>query len=144
MIGEAAVHDDLERGFSIAPTRRRPLKPDTRVRAAHRASAPHRVRGSCTKLRDAIVQGNAANLLWPHRGVSMPSPRWIVLMRIHLLGTGTPTPSLRRMCSGYLIETGDDRIVFDHGFGAHQRLLELGVPATAITHLLLSHLHYDH
>ena len=74
----------------------------------------------------------------------MPSPRWIVLMRIHLLGTGTPTPSLRRMCSGYLIETGDDRIVFDHGFGAHQRLLELGVPATAITHLLLSHLHYDH
>ena len=65
-------------------------------------------------------------------------------MKIRLLGTGTPTPSLARMCSGYLIEIGDDRIVLDHGFGAHHRLLELGVPATSITHLFLSHLHYDH
>jgi ribonuclease Z len=28
-------------------------------------------------------------------------------MRIRLLGTGTPTPSLRRMCSGYVVEIGD-------------------------------------
>ena len=39
-------------------------------------------------------------------------------MRIRLLGTGTPTPSLKRMCSGYVVETGEDVIVFDHGFGA--------------------------
>jgi ribonuclease Z len=65
-------------------------------------------------------------------------------MRIRLLGTGTPTPSLRRMCSGYVVETGQDVIVFDHGFGAHHRLLELGIPATSVTHLFLSHLHYDH
>jgi len=51
-------------------------------------------------------------------------------MRVRLLGTGTPTPSMRRMCSGYVIETGEDVIVFDHGFGAHHRLLELGIPAT--------------
>ena len=31
---------------------------------------------------------------------------------ITLLGTGTPTPSLKRMCSGYVVETGDDVIVF--------------------------------
>ncbi|MGH7486110.1 MAG: MBL fold metallo-hydrolase [bacterium] len=65
-------------------------------------------------------------------------------MKIRLLGTGTPTPSLKRMCSGYLIESGDDHILLDHGFGAHHRLLEAGVRATAITHLFLSHLHYDH
>jgi ribonuclease BN (tRNA processing enzyme) len=65
-------------------------------------------------------------------------------MKIHLLGTGTPTPSLKRMCSGYLVEAGDDRIVLDHGFGAHHRLLEIGVRATDVTHLFLSHLHYDH
>ena len=65
-------------------------------------------------------------------------------MRIRLLGTGTPTPSLRRMCSGYVVETGDDVIVFDHGFGAHHRLLELGIPATKVSHLFLTHLHYDH
>lgn len=65
-------------------------------------------------------------------------------MRIRLLGTGTPTPSLRRMCSGYVVEVGDDVILFDHGFGAHHRLLELKIPATRVTHLFLSHLHYDH
>jgi ribonuclease BN (tRNA processing enzyme) len=65
-------------------------------------------------------------------------------MKIRLLGTGTPTPSLRRMCSGYVVEIGDAVILFDHGFGAHHRLLEAGIPATRITHLFLSHLHYDH
>ena len=65
-------------------------------------------------------------------------------MRIRLLGTGTPTPSLRRMCSGYVVEAGDDVIVFDHGFGAHHRLLQLGIAAQKVTHLFFTHLHYDH
>ena len=65
-------------------------------------------------------------------------------MRIRLLGTGTPTPSLRRMCSGYVVETGNDAIVFDHGFGAHHRLMQLGITAQQVTHLFFTHLHYDH
>jgi ribonuclease BN (tRNA processing enzyme) len=65
-------------------------------------------------------------------------------MRIRLLGTGTPTPSLKRMCSGHLVEIGDHVIVFDHGFGAHHRLLEAGIPATRVTHMFFTHLHYDH
>lgn len=65
-------------------------------------------------------------------------------MKLWLLGTGTPTPSLRRMCSGYVIQCNNDYIVFDHGFGAHHRLLELGIPATRVSHLFLSHHHYDH
>jgi ribonuclease BN (tRNA processing enzyme) len=65
-------------------------------------------------------------------------------MRIRLLGTGTPTPSLRRMCSGYVVEIGCDVIVFDHGFGAHHRLMQLGISARQVTHLFLTHLHYDH
>jgi ribonuclease Z len=65
-------------------------------------------------------------------------------MRIRLLGTGTPTPSLTRMCSGYVVEIGKDVIVFDHGFGAHHRLLELGISPTKVTHFFCSHLHYDH
>ena len=65
-------------------------------------------------------------------------------MKIHLLGTGTPTPSLHRMCSGYVVEVGKDILVFDHGFGAHHRLLELGIDATRVTHFFCSHLHYDH
>ena len=65
-------------------------------------------------------------------------------MKVWLLGTGTPTPSLRRMCSGYIVEAGGDHIVFDHGFGAHHRLLELGLKATQVSHLFFTHLHYDH
>jgi ribonuclease Z len=65
-------------------------------------------------------------------------------MRIWILGSGTPTPSLQRMCSGYLVQLGSSHIVLDHGFGAHHRMLELGVRATQVTHLFLTHLHYDH
>lgn len=65
-------------------------------------------------------------------------------MKITLLGTGTPAPSLTRQSSGYLIEVGDDVIVMDHGPGAAHRLLESGCHPTKVSHLFLSHLHYDH
>lgn len=48
------------------------------------------------------------------------------------------------MCSGYVVEIGSDVIVLDHGFGAHHRLLELGIHAPRVTHLFFTHLHYDH
>jgi ribonuclease Z len=63
---------------------------------------------------------------------------------ITILGTGTPSPSLDRQSSGYLIETGGDTLIIDHGPGAHHRLLESGHQAIAVTHAFLSHLHYDH
>lgn len=65
-------------------------------------------------------------------------------MRINLLGTGTPTPSLRRMCSGYVVRLAGSTLLFDHGFGAHHRLLELGISPTEVTHVFVSHHHYDH
>ena len=65
-------------------------------------------------------------------------------MKITLLGTGTPTPSLRRMSSGYLVEICDDVILLDHGPGSHHRLMEAGKKATDVSHLFFSHLHYDH
>jgi ribonuclease Z len=65
-------------------------------------------------------------------------------MRIRLLGTGTPNPSLKRMSSGCLVEIGQDVIAFDHGPGAFHRLLEAGIDVTRVSHLFFSHLHYDH
>jgi ribonuclease Z len=65
-------------------------------------------------------------------------------MRIRLLGTGTPTPSLKRMSAGYLVETGNRKIVFDFGPGAYHRLLQAGVRPTQITDVFFTHLHYDH
>lgn len=65
-------------------------------------------------------------------------------MKITLLGTGTPAPSLERQSSGYVFEIGSDVIVMDHGPGAHQRLLEAGYAAEDVTHFFVSHYHYDH
>jgi ribonuclease Z len=65
-------------------------------------------------------------------------------MKITLLGTGTPAPSLARQSAGYLFEVGSDLIVMDHGPGAHHRLLESGYRAVQVTHAFFSHLHYDH
>ena len=65
-------------------------------------------------------------------------------MKITLLGTGTPAPSLTRQSSGYLIDVGGDLLVMDHGPGAHHRLLESGHRAVEVTHAFFSHLHYDH
>lgn len=65
-------------------------------------------------------------------------------MKLTLLGTGTPSPSLKRSSSGYLLEIGDDVLVLDHGPGAHQRLLQTGTKATDVTHFFLTHHHYDH
>jgi len=65
-------------------------------------------------------------------------------MKITLLGTGTPAPSLERQGSGYLFEVGGDLIVMDHGPGAHHRLIESGHRAVDVSHAFFSHLHYDH
>lgn len=65
-------------------------------------------------------------------------------MVITLLGTGTPAPSLTRQSSGYLLEVGNDVIVWDHGPGAHDRLLQTGHRSIDVTHAFFTHLHYDH
>src|SRR5437763_17089807 len=65
-------------------------------------------------------------------------------IRITLLGTGTPAPSLKRQGSGYLFEVGNDLIVMDHGPGAHHRFLESGHRAVDVSHVFFTHLHYDH
>ena len=65
-------------------------------------------------------------------------------MKITLLGTGTPAPSLKRQSSGYLIDVGEDLNVMDHGPGAFHRLLESGRSPTEVTRAFFSHLHYDH
>lgn len=65
-------------------------------------------------------------------------------MKITLLGTGTPTPSLKRMSAGYLVEVGDAVMLFDFGPGCYHRMMEAGVRAVDVTHVFFTHLHYDH
>lgn len=65
-------------------------------------------------------------------------------MKLQLLGTGTPTPSLERVSSGYILEIGSNLILFDAGPGSYIRYLQTGRALTDITHAVFSHFHYDH
>ena len=65
-------------------------------------------------------------------------------MKLTLLGTGSPLPSLKRASSSYLVEVADDVVLIDHGPGAFQRLMQSGRRATDVTKVFLSHLHFDH
>lgn len=65
-------------------------------------------------------------------------------MKITLLGTGSPEPNVRRASSGFLVQCGEDNILFDCGGGVFDRLLQAGHRPADITHLFFTHLHSDH
>jgi len=65
-------------------------------------------------------------------------------IRVTLLGTGTPRPFLDRFGPSILVEAGHEKLIFDAGRGAMQRLFQLGVSYADITGVLLTHLHSDH
>jgi len=65
-------------------------------------------------------------------------------LRVTLLGTGVPIPSLERFGPSTLIEAGGRCLLIDAGRGATIRLHQLGVPLGKIDALLLTHYHSDH
>jgi len=65
-------------------------------------------------------------------------------MKVTLLGTGSPVPMLNRASSGYLVEFGNEMLVFDHGAGAHENFLRAGKRAVDLNTIFFSHLHTDH
>lgn len=65
-------------------------------------------------------------------------------MKLTLLGTGCPEPSLRRASSGYLLEIAGQRLLFDIGGGVFDRLMQAGVMPQDVDTLFFSHLHSDH
>jgi ribonuclease Z len=64
--------------------------------------------------------------------------------RITLLGTGAPVPSIERFGPSILVEAGGQKLLFDCGRGAGQRLWQLKIPLGKIDGLFLTHLHSDH
>ena len=65
-------------------------------------------------------------------------------MKLTILGSGSPEAYVRRASTGYLLETGNDVILFDCGGGVFDNLLRSGRKPSDITHLFFSHLHSDH
>jgi len=67
-------------------------------------------------------------------------------IKLTFLGTGAPRPSPVRYGPAILVEAGDFKIMVDAGPGMRERLFEAGgfEMLTAIDHLLITHLHFDH
>jgi len=65
-------------------------------------------------------------------------------MKVTLLGTGTPIPSINRFGMSTLIGAGGQRLLFDAGRSVGIRLQQAKVLLCDITAVFLTHLHSDH
>jgi len=65
-------------------------------------------------------------------------------IKVTLLGTGSPRPSVERSGPAVLVEVGGKRLLFDAGRGVVQRLQELEVGVSEVQQIFLTHLHSDH
>lgn len=60
------------------------------------------------------------------------------------LGTGSQVPSRVRNHNGYLLRWDSNGFLFDPGEGTQRQMTFAGTPASAITHVCLTHFHGDH
>jgi len=65
-------------------------------------------------------------------------------IKVTLLGTGYPRPVMSRFGPSILVEAGSEKLLFDCGRGATQRLYQLNVAFSQVNVLFLTHLHSDH
>lgn len=65
-------------------------------------------------------------------------------IRVTLLGTGVPLPSIERFGAATLVEAGGTYFLFDCGRGATQRLWQQKIEIGKVNNLFLTHLHSDH
>jgi len=66
------------------------------------------------------------------------------MIEVTLLGTGSPIPDANRAGPSTLVRAGGQTFLIDCGRGVQQRLTAAGAGASALTALLLTHLHSDH
>ena len=65
-------------------------------------------------------------------------------LKVTLLGTGSPQPSMDRFGPSILVEAGKEKLLFDCGRGATQRIEQQKIPFADVDALFLTHLHSDH
>lgn len=65
-------------------------------------------------------------------------------IKVILLGTGRPDPTIDRFGPATLVDAGGQKLLFDAGRGASQRLWQLKIPLGQVHALFLTHLHSDH
>jgi ribonuclease BN (tRNA processing enzyme) len=65
-------------------------------------------------------------------------------MHLQVLGSGSPTPRLARAGTAIVALFDDAGVLFDCGPGTTLRLVQADVALSRVTHLLFTHLHFDH
>ena len=66
------------------------------------------------------------------------------VIKVSLLGTGTPKISMERFGPSILVQAGDETLLFDAGRGCLQRMAQLNLSYQKLNALFLTHLHSDH
>lgn len=66
------------------------------------------------------------------------------MTKVHILGAGTPTPTPERFGSAYVVDVGDDLVMFDCGPAATHKLVKTGLFPTQVNSLFFTHHHFDH
>lgn len=66
------------------------------------------------------------------------------IIKVTLLGTGTPQPIMDRFGPSILVQAGGKTLLFDAGRGCLQRLRQTNVEYKALDALFFTHLHSDH
>lgn len=65
-------------------------------------------------------------------------------MRLSIIGAGTPTPGGDRFGSAYVVDTGDERLLFDCGPATTYKLARAGISVRDIHRVFFTHHHFDH
>jgi ribonuclease Z len=66
------------------------------------------------------------------------------VIKVTLLGTGTPQPLMDRFGPSILVQAGSTNLLFDAGRGCLQRLRQLKISYDHLDAVFLTHLHSDH
>lgn len=64
--------------------------------------------------------------------------------KLHILGCGSATPSLRHLPSCQVVEYRGQLLMVDCGEGAQLSMRRMGLKFSRLTHIFISHLHGDH
>jgi ribonuclease Z len=65
-------------------------------------------------------------------------------VKVHILGSGTPTPTATRFGSSYVVDVGGDLLMFDCGPATTHKLVKAGLWPTDVNYLFFTHHHFDH
>lgn len=66
------------------------------------------------------------------------------MLKLHVVGAGTPTPTPLRFGTCYVVEVGGEMLMFDCGPASTYKMVSMGLWPTQVEHLFFSHHHFDH